>query len=399
MSLQTDSMLARAAKLSPSLIAFRRELHQYPELSLKESETAGRVARELERIGLTYRAGAGGHGIVAEIEGSADGPIIALRADMDALPIQEESGLAFASRRPGIMHACGHDAHTAMLIGAGELLALDRGKFHGTIRLLFQPAEEVNAGAAAMIDDGALEGVAEIYGLHNLPTLPAGMAATRFGAMMGSVDRIEITLEGKGGHGAIPDQSVDPIVCASVIIQSLQTIVSREVSPFDPVVLTIGSIHAGEAGNVIPQSCQMTGTVRAFHPDVQQALPGRIEAIIHRIAEGYRCKAKLDYIRQTPVLINHDEQVRAAQSVIDDMLGRINHEDAKPTLAGEDFSLYLRHVPGCFFWLGSGPKQNAADAYGLHHPKYELNEDCLPIGAALLAEIALSRLALSGNGQ
>jgi len=388
-----------ALELSSSLIALRRELHEHPELSHEESETASRVTRELQRLDIPYRAGVGGHGIIAELKGAKPGPIIALRADMDALPIQEETEIDFPSKRPGIMHACGHDAHTAMLVGAAALLSACKEQLHGTVRLLFQPAEEVNAGAAAMIRDGALDGVSEIYGLHNLPTLPAGMAATRYGALMGSVDRIEISLEGRGGHGAIPDQSIDPIVCASAIIQSLQSIISREVSPFEPVVVTIGSIHAGEANNVIPHYCRMTGTVRTFHPDVQAKLPDRIERIVQRIAEGYRCEATLHYIRQTPVLMNHDEQVKAVEAVIDDMLGSHSRATAQPTLAGEDFSIYLKDVPGCFFWLGSGPIENAEQAYGLHHPKYWLNEDCLTYGASLLADIARSRLAqLAGGG-
>ncbi|RJE90521.1 amidohydrolase [Paenibacillus sp. 1011MAR3C5] len=388
----------QALDLAPGLVALRRELHQYPELSHEESETASRVARELDRLGIPYRAGVGGHGVVADVEGSLPGPTIALRADMDALPIQEETEIDFPSSRPGIMHACGHDAHTAMLIGAAELLSRGKEQLHGTVRLIFQPAEEVNAGASAMIEEGVLEGVSEIYGLHNLPTLPAGMAATRYGALMGSVDRIEITLEGKGGHGAIPDQSVDPIVCASAIIQSLQSIISREVSPFDPVVVTIGSIHAGEANNVIPHYCRMTGTVRTFHPDVQEKLPERLERIVQRIADGYRCKAKLDYISQTPVLMNHDDPVKVIESVIDETLGSEYRVIAKPTLAGEDFSIYLKHVPGCFFWLGSGPKERAEEAFGLHHPKYWLNEDCLPYGASLLAHIAKFRLTQLSGG-
>ncbi|MFF2887279.1 M20 family metallopeptidase [Paenibacillus sp. NPDC057967] len=388
----------QALDLAPALVALRRELHEYPELSHEESETASRIARELDRLAIRYRSDVGGHGVVAELTGSQPGPIIALRADMDALPIQEETEIAFPSKRPGVMHACGHDAHTAMLIGAAELLSACREQLQGTVRLLFQPAEEVNAGAAAMIGDGALDGVSEIYGLHNLPNLPAGMAATRYGALMGSVDRIEITLEGRGGHGAIPDQSVDPIVCASAIIQSLQSVISREVSPFDPVVVTIGSIHAGEANNVIPHYCRMTGTVRTFHPDVQDKLPERIERIVQNIAEGYRCQAALHYIRQTPVLMNHEEQVKFVESVIDDTIGSQHRITAQPTLAGEDFSIYLNDVPGCFFWLGSGPEEHAEQAYGLHHPKYWLNEDCLPYGASLLATIARTRLAQLAGG-
>lgn len=396
---QGSFMLEQSAALSSLLTEWRRELHRKPEPSGEEADTARMVMRELDRLGIAYRYGVGGHGIAAEIVGSGNGPIIALRADMDALPIEEETGLAYASERPGLMHACGHDAHTAMLLGAAQLLSgiNARKRLPGTVRLLFQPAEEINAGAKAMMKDGALHGVDELYGLHNLPTLSAGKAATRNGPLMGSVDRIEITLEGRGGHGAIPDQTIDPIVCAAAIIQSLQSIVSRELSPFEPVVVTIGSLSSGYANNVIPQYAKMTGTVRTFNPEVQAGLPERIQRIVQRIAEAHRCKARLDYIGQVPVLVNHEEQNQAVEAIIDELIGNEAREEAQPTLAGEDFSVFLREIPGCFFWLGSGPSENAESSYGLHHPKYTLNEQCLPLGAALLAEIASRRLsALSG---
>lgn len=390
MPLSLAKLLQSGKQLESELIAFRRDLHRFPELSLEESETSNKVKLKLEQLGASYQSETEGFGIVAELRGEHPGPLIALRADMDALPIHEETGLEFASAQPGVMHACGHDAHTAILLGAAHLIAKER--FKGTVRFLFQAAEEINAGAKSLIEQGALEGVDEIYGLHNLPTLSAGMAATRRGSLMGSVDRIVIRLEGRGGHGAIPDQSIDPVVCASAIVMALQTVASREVSPFDPVVITIGSIKSGEANNVIPHYAEMTGTVRTFSAHVQEQMPERIERIVKRIAEGYRCKAELDYIHQVPVLVNHEEPSRHVEDVIDSLLGKERRIEAAPTLAGEDFSVYLKHVPGCFFWLGSGPASNAEQAYGLHHPKYELNEDCIATGASLLAAIALRRL-------
>ncbi|MEK0315996.1 M20 metallopeptidase family protein [Cohnella sp. 56] len=384
--------LARAEALSERLVSVRRRLHRFPELSFEERETARIVAERLTGLGLSCRTGVGGHGVVADIVGDPAGPVVALRADMDALPIAEETGLPFASERPGAMHACGHDAHTAMLLGAAELLTEERAKLKGTVRLVFQSAEEINEGAKAMIEAGVLDGVDEIYGLHNLPTLSAGLTSVRPGPLMGSVDRIEIAVEGKGAHGAIPDQGIDPIVCASAIVLSLQSLVSRETSPFDPVVVTIGSIRAGEANNVIPSACTMTGTVRAFDPEVRRELSGRIERVVTRIAEGYRCRASVTYIRQTAVLVNDAEAARRVGEAIDAVAGADRRLTAAPTLAGEDFSEYLKHVPGCFFWLGSGPERDAEHAFGLHHPRYELNEACLPLGAALLAGIAASRL-------
>lgn len=384
------NIIESGQQIAEELIAFRRDLHLYPELSLQESETAAKVAAQLTAWGFICRTGVGGHGVVADLQGDPEGPVIALRADMDALPIQEETELDFSSTRRGVMHACGHDAHTAILLGAARLLQAH--KLGGTVRFLFQAAEEINAGAKAMIQDGALEGVDEIYGLHNLPTLAAGMVATRYGSLMGSVDRIEITIEGRGGHGAIPEQSVDPVVCSSAMVMALQTIVSREISPFDPVVITIGSIHAGDANNVVPQRAELTGTVRTFDPKVQEIIRGRIERVVEEIASSYRCQAKLNYIHQTPVLVNHDLCVQHVEQVIDLTIGSQNRVAAAPTLAGEDFSVYVRQVPGCFFWLGSGPAEHAEEAYGLHHPQYKLNEECIPLGASLLAEIALQRL-------
>ncbi len=390
MALQT--MLSEGQKLTSELIAFRRALHRHPELSNQEQETSRMVSAELQRLQIPHRVQIGGHGIVAELKGSLPGPVIALRADMDALPIQEETELPFASAIAGVMHACGHDAHTAILLGAAKLLTIAGMPQRGTVRLLFQSAEEINAGARAMIEQGALEGVDEIYGLHNLPTLPAGMAATRSGPLMGSVDRIEIKLVGKGGHGAMPDKSIDPIVCASAIVMSLQSILSRELPPFEPAVVTIGSIQAGDANNVIPQYAVMTGTVRTFSPRTQRTMQNRIERIVLRIAEGYRCEAELRYIEQVPVLVNHDVCVRHVEDTIDAMIGAAQRTEAEPTMAGEDYALYLEHVPGCFFWLGSGPAEDAEHAYGLHHPKFNLNEACIPLGASLLAAIAWNRL-------
>jgi hippurate hydrolase len=378
--------------LADELIAIRRHLHRYPELSLHETETAALVARELGKLGLKVRTGVGGHGVVADLAGGEPGRTVALRADMDALPILEETGLEFASARPGVMHACGHDAHTAILLGAAKLLSRMADRLRGNVRFIFQPAEEINAGAKAMIGDGALEGVAEIYGLHNLPTLPAGRIATCAGPMMGSVDRLEISLEGKGGHGAIPDQCVDPVVCASHVIMALQTIASRELSPFDAAVVTIGSLQAGDMNNVIPQRAELTGTIRTFDPRVKAGMPERVERLVTSIAAGFRCRAEVRVIDQTPVLVNRGPQTRLVDEAADETIGAANRVPAAPTMAGEDFSVYLEHVPGCFFWLGSGPKENAEQAHGLHHPKYVLNEDCIPTGAALLANIACKAL-------
>lgn len=386
------SLRASAAAIEGELVALRRKLHAYPELSFEEERTSAAVAEWLDSLGMdAVRRGVGGHGIVAELSGARPGPRIALRADMDALPIREETGLPYASQVPGIMHACGHDAHTAMLCGAARLLADRRDRLSGSVRFLFQSAEEINAGAKAMIGQGALDGVDEIYGLHNLPTLPAGQAGTRFGALMGSVDQFELTVTGRGGHGALPEQCVDPVVAASAIVMALQTAVSRELSPFSPAVVTVGSVHGGASYNVIPERVELAGTVRTFSADVQEQMPERLRRLIERTAEAYRCETELRYTRHVPVLVNDDACVRHAEATIDAVLGRANRIEAPPVLAGEDFSVYLQRVPGCFFWLGSGPKTEVERAYGLHHPRYTMNEDCLAEGAAVLAAIAIRR--------
>ncbi|MEF3306971.1 M20 metallopeptidase family protein [Paenibacillus sp. GYB003] len=385
-------LLDAGKKLEDELVRFRRDLHENPELSMEESETAAKVAERLRALGYEPKTGVGGHGVVAELVGAKPGRTIALRADMDALPIAEESGEPFSSKRPGVMHACGHDAHTAMLLGAAALLAQQRERIAGSVRFLFQSAEEINRGARLMIEQGVLDGVDEIYGLHNLPTLAAGKVATRYGSLMGSVDRIEISLTGKGGHGAIPDQSIDPVVAASAIVMGLQSAVSREISPFDPVVVTIGSLQAGDTYNVIPHRASLVGTIRTFSPAVQASMKERVTRLAGKIAEAYRCTASVDYTEMTPVLVSADECVAHVVRTVEQAIGADNRVEAAPTLAGEDFSLYLQQVPGCFFWLGSGPREGAERAYGLHHPKFRIEETCLPLGASLLAAIALNRL-------
>ena len=391
-SLILQTLLVNGQNISNELIAFRRDLHTYPELSFAESETAAKVAAELRKLGLEVKTNVGGHGLVADLHGDRGaGRTIALRADMDALPIQEKTNLPFSSQYPGVMHACGHDAHTSILLGAARLLVEQKEHLAGTIRFIFQSAEEIVAGAKAMLAEGVLEGVDEIYGLHNLPTLAVGKVATRYGSLMGSIDRIEISLEGKGGHGAMPDQCIDPIVAASAIVMGLQTAISREISPFDPVVVTIGSMRAGDANNVIPNHAELLGTVRTFSPEVRQNMSHRLHRIVENIAEAYRCKATVKYKEQVPVLVNDYNCVGYLEAVVDELIGEDKRVQAAPTMAGEDFSIYLNHVPGCFFWLGSGPAASAEMSYGLHHPQFTIEEECLPLGASILAAVAIRR--------
>jgi amidohydrolase len=390
-------LIDAAKKIEPFLIEFRRDLHQHPELSFQESETARKVAEQLVELGLDVKTKVGGYGIVADLQGKHQGPTIALRADMDALPIKEDTGLPYASKLEGVMHACGHDAHTTILLGAARILVEHKDMISGKIRFIFQSAEEILEGAQLMIDAGVLDGVDEIYGLHNLPTCRAGVIATCCGSLMGSVDRFEIKLEGKGGHGAIPDQCIDPIVAASAIVMGLQTAVSREISPFEPAVVTIGSIQSGNANNIIPQYAELKGTIRTYSPAVQKEMEKRIRRIIEHIAKAHRCKMEMNYVEQVPVLTNSDEYVKHVERTVDQLFGSSSLIAADPTMAGEDFSLYLKHVSGCFFWLGSGPETGAAHSFGLHHPQFQINEKCLKTGAALLAGISINRVKSTTN--
>ncbi|RIE05137.1 amidohydrolase [Cohnella faecalis] len=376
-------------------VRFYRHLHRHPELSFEEQRTSALVAEELRKLGYRVRERAGKFGVIADLEGAADGPTVALRADMDALPIEEETGLPFASTVPGVMHACGHDAHTAMLLVAARILASHRGELRGRLRLLFQSAEEINAGAKAMIGDGGLEGVAEIYGLHNWPALPAGVAAVKEGALMGAVDRLDIEVRGRGGHGAIPDLAADPIVASSAVVLALQTAVSRELSPFEPSVVTIGSFHGGHANNVIPDRSLLTGTVRTLSPKARADIRGKLIRLISKTAEAYNCSAEVEYTEQVPAVINDSGCAVAVREALVRTFGTERVRTADPTMAGEDFAVYQERVPGCFFWIGSGPKQGSEAAYGLHHPKFRIDEDCLPAGVAALVSIALARLAPS----
>ncbi|MBP1990769.1 M20 metallopeptidase family protein [Paenibacillus eucommiae] len=393
--LQTDfriQMKEEANELAEKLIAFRRDLHRFPELSLQETVTASKIAAWLSELGLDVTTRVGGYGIVADLTGGLPGPTLAMRADIDALPILEETGLPFSSENPGVMHACGHDVHTSILLGAAELLARHREQLAGKVRFIFQPAEEVLAGASMMIEDGALDGVDEIYGLHNFPTLPAGKVATKPGQIMAAIDRIEIRVEGQGGHGSMPDQCIDPIVAASAIIMGLQTAVSREISPLEPAVISIGTIQAGTANNIIPQFLDMTGTVRSFSSKVRDGMPDRISRLAEQIAAAYRCKASVTYISQVPSVDNDPACEGYLRQAIQPLIGDDNLIEALPSTGGEDFALFLQKVPGSFFFLGSGPQEGAEKAAGLHSPHFIVDEACIPLGSAIFATLALERL-------
>jgi amidohydrolase len=309
---------------------------------------------------------------------------------MDALPIHEETGLPFASEIEGSMHACGHDGHTSMLVGAAHALCGMRERLDGKVKFFFQPAEEGGGGGKVMVEEGVADDVACVFALHLWPGLPFGTAATKAGPIMAAADAFEITVKGKGGHGAFPHQTADAIAMAAQIVTALQTLVAREVDPVEPAVLTVGEIGAGSAFNIIPETARLGGTVRTLSEDLRRKMPERIEQLARGVAGGMRGDAELDYDFSYPVTVNDEGAVRHALSVIGDLLGEENAlELANPSMGGEDFAFFLERIPGAFIWLGVGE-----DVSFLHTPTFAFDEEILPQGSALLAALALEKLAI-----
>ncbi|MFC0215915.1 amidohydrolase [Paenibacillus chartarius] len=374
-----------ADTIKEKLVAVRRHLHQYPELSLEEVQTTAYIRRQLEEAGIRIATQyALPTGVIAEIGGLRGGPIVALRADIDALPVTEETGLPFASKVPGKMHACGHDFHTAAILGAALLLKEQEDKLPGTVRIIFQPAEEKAAGAVKVVASGALEGVRAIYGLHNKPDLPVGTIGIRSGPLMASADGFLVELEGVGSHAAVPEASVDPIVAAAYLITALQSIVSRNVSPLDSAVVSVTRLNSGTAWNVIPEKAVLDGTLRTFDEEVRARVVKRFGEVADGVAAAYGAKASLRWL-QGPPPVHNDAGLAAAAADAAKRLG-LNVIEPKPSPAGEDFAFYQKEVPGLFIFVGtSGPKE-------WHHPAFDVDERALPVTAQFFAELAASEL-------
>ncbi len=379
-----------AAASAPRLVAIRRDLHAHPELAFAEQRTAGVVAAELSRLGIPHRTGVGRTGVVGLIEGGLPGPTLALRADMDALPIAEQTGLAFASRAPGLMHACGHDVHTATLLGAAAILRDLAPALAGRVKLVFQPAEETLAGAAAMIADGVMENprVDMALGFHNYPEIPLGGFATTPGAALAASDRFEITVRGVSGHAAHPDVAVDPILAAATLVVQLQSVVAREIDPFRPAVLTVGAIQGGVAHNIIPDEVVLRGTARSLDEETRT----RIEAALRRLCEGVgagmRAPCTLVYHRGCPPLVNDEGMRRRLVASVAAQFATPVEERA-PSLGGEDFAYFAERVPAAHLAIGSGQKGRADR---LHNSAYQPDEGAIPLGAAALARAAFDLL-------
>lgn len=386
-----------AKALQGQLVEWRRYLHRHPEVSQEVPETAAYVAGQLKDMGLEVRTGVGGHGVVAVLKGDRPGKTIGIRADMDALNIKEETGLPFSSKKEGMMHACGHDGHMAMALGTAQLLSQHKNELAGAVKFIFQPAEEGPGGAEPMIKDGALENpkVDAIIGLHLgviWEELSPGQVGVCYGSMMASLDRIDVKIKGKGGHGAMPHVTVDAISIASQVVTTLQTIVSREVKPVQPAVVTIGKFHGGTAYNVITDLVELEGTVRCLTPELRQNLAKRIEEIIKGVTTAMRGDYEYKYTFGYPPLFNNPDFTKEFSMVAAEVVGAENvRELTEPTMGGEDMAYLLQEVPGTFFFLSSNnPEKGIVHPH--HNPKFDIDEDVLWIGTALFSAMAVKWL-------
>lgn len=377
----------RIADFHDEITEWRQTIHQHPGILYDVEETAALVTEKLKSFGVDEVVEhVGRTGVVAVIKGrqTSSGKVIGMRADMDALPIVEKNDSPYKSKYEGKMHACGHDGHTAMLLGAAKYLAETRN-FDGTVVVIFQPAEEGGAGGKAMCDDGMMDrfGIDEVYGLHNMPGIPAGDFAIRSGGIMAATDEFTVTIDGLGAHAAMPHNGNDPIMVATQMVQALQTVVSRNVDPLSSGVLTVTAIHAGKAYNVIPQDAQFYGTIRTLDKDVRDLMVRRLHEIVNGIASGFGASADIKIKEGYPVTFNHADQTDFAASVAREIVGdaRVDTERL-PVMGGEDFSYMLEERPGAFIFMGNG------DTAGLHHEEYDFNDDAIPVGSSYWAKIA-----------
>ena len=367
--------------IESSIIDWRRDFHQYPELSFEEHRTSALIGDELRSMGLKPRMNVGKTGVTADLK-FGDGPVIGLRADMDALPIQETSGLDYMSKHDGVMHACGHDGHMAMLLGTAKALTQKENSYKGTIRFIFQPAEEGQGGARYMIKDGCLDGVNEIYGIHVWNYQPVGEVGVKDGPVLAAADMFKIKIKGKGGHGAAPQGTVDSIVVASHLVQALQTIVSRNTNPLESTVVTIGKINGGHNFNIIAEEVTLSGTARAYTEENRTLIKTRMADIIDGVAKTYNAEILFDYEDGYPPTINHSEPaarvLKAAEEVVGEKAGM-----PYLSMGGEDFSYYLQKIPGCFFFVGSAPNEQELFETPHHCSHFTMDERALLIGPSI----------------
>ena len=388
-----ETLHASVTAVLPQIIAFRHDLHAHPELSGGEENTARKVSGALTAAGIAHETKIGGmNGIVATIQGSkGSGKTIALRGDMDALPILEENDVPYKSQNPGVMHACGHDGHTANLLGTALVLNALKDSFAGTVKLFFQPAEETVSGASTMVAAGCMKDVDAVLMLHGWPDLSAGTLGLRVGPAMASSDSWKLTIHGKGGHAAYPHKTVDPVFIGAQLVTALQSLVSRELSPTEPVVVTVASFHAGTARNIIAEQAELLGTVRTLNKEVRDSMPERMERIIKGICESFRATYTFEFTSGTPPVINDASVIALVREVGEELFGAEKVVTLRePTMGAEDFSFYLEHAPGAMIRLGTGCP------YLLHTPKYDFGDAPLETGMLLMVETAFRFLQSAG---
>ena len=377
------SYLDKAKALEEYMVSLRRHFHQHPEKSMEERETTAFIMAQLNEIGIPHRK-LSPSGVVAEIPGGRPGKTVALRADMDALTIQEETGLPFASEAEGLMHACGHDLHMAGLLGAAKLLWQERQSLGGNVRLIFQPGEEVGKGAKAVIEQGGMEGVDMVFGMHNMPSLPAGTVAGSVGPVFSAADYFKITIQGKAGHGATPEDAIDATVAASALVMNLQPLVSREISSLESLVITVGQLHSGTRFNIISGEAVLEGTVRSFDPTIHHMVPVAMERVVEGIARAYRVEAKLEYDKVAKACVNEEGFTELCLKSAG-KVAQVAPEGRQ--MIAEDFSEYMQLCPGAFFLYGSGCE------YPLHSDHFAGDEQALITACAMYAQVAVDALS------
>lgn len=384
-------ILPEVTAIKDEIIANRRDFHKYPELGFKEHRTAKVIAEKLKAYGIDVRTGIGKTGIIGDLHGKGSGKTIALRADMDALPVQETSDVSYKSQNDGIMHACGHDGHMAMLLGAAKILSQKRDLFKGNIRFIFQPAEEEEGGARYMITDGCLKNVDEIYGMHLWNYQPYGEISVKSEAVMAAADIFDITVKGIGGHGAAPQGTVDAIVAASNLIINLQTIVSRNTDPLESTVITVGKIEGGHGFNIIADEVKLRGTVRAMTEKNRLMVKTRMQEVIDGIAKASGATIELDYQDGYPPTNNDEQATQTVQKVAQKIVGG---EIVEPysTMSAEDFSYYLQKIPGCFFFIGSAPSDKEPMSVPHHCSHFDIDERALLVGTSMFVQLIFDKL-------
>jgi amidohydrolase len=379
---------AEAKRMQKQLVTWRRDFHMYPELGYQEHRSASIIAGRLDELGYQVETGIATTGVVGLLEGKQDGPVVMARFDMDALPIIEENETPYVSQNPGVMHACGHDAHMAMGLGVATLMAQRLDRINGTLKLVFQPAEEGMNGAEKMVEEGVLEHPRPdvVLATHVWNDRPIGTVDVTPGSVMAAADRWTCVVRGKGGHGAMPHQTVDPIVTTAQIVTNLQTIVSRNVSPLETAVVSVGSIHGGDAFNIIPPKVDLTGTVRTYSPEVRETILKRMQEMIEGVAAACGAEAELEIIPLTPAVINNADVATVVHAAAEAVVGSENVFAGERTMGSEDAAFFMEEVPGCYFFLGSANAEQGLDAPH-HNPHFDIDEDVLALGVAVLTKV------------